>query len=154
MFTRQVIGSNFRDKLETDNRILETDPKMKLRIKGNSIRLRLLRSEVERLAAELCISEATAFGPNALRYSISISNDAESLHASFENNEIVVAIPKSLAQRWADSDQVGLDAEQPLGNGGTLSIVIEKDFVCVDRTDDPDRADAYPNPRLECDTPG
>ena len=36
---------------------------MKLRIKGNSIRLRLLRSEVERFTANGKISEEVRFGP-------------------------------------------------------------------------------------------
>jgi hypothetical protein len=46
---------------------------MKLRIKGNTLRLRLLRSEVERLAAAGVVTEEIRFGPatyDALRYSV------------------------------------------------------------------------------------
>lgn len=127
---------------------------MKLRIKGNSIRLRLLRSEVERLASEGRVTDTTAFGGNDLRYSVSTSDSEGSIQATFESGEIAVTIPASTAIDWAQGDLVGLGAEQAVGPSDTLSIVIEKDLVCVDRTDDPDREDAYPNPRVKCDTAG
>ena len=50
---------------------------MKLRIKGNSIRLRLLRSEVEEFAEGGSISDETRFGANALRYTLAMSNNSQ-----------------------------------------------------------------------------
>jgi len=50
---------------------------MKLRIKGNSIRLRLLKSEVEKFAEDGRISDETSFGKNAFRYTLAMSKDAE-----------------------------------------------------------------------------
>jgi hypothetical protein len=117
---------------------------MKLRIKGNSIRLRLLRSEVERFAAEGSISDAVRFGETTLRYSLSMSSDAGSIQSKFENGEILVIIPENTGRDWANGDDVGLETEQPIRNGETLSILIEKDFVCIGRPDDPDRHDAFP----------
>jgi hypothetical protein len=124
---------------------------MKLRIKGNSIRMRLLRSEIEGFATDGRIGGETGFGASVLRYSLQTSGEAESVRAHFDNNEIVIIVPDALARDWTTSEMVGFDVEQPIGNGGVLSILIEKDFVCLDRPDDPDRADAYPNPSLECD---
>lgn len=123
---------------------------MKLRIKGNSIRLRLLRSEVERLAERGSITDEVRFGTNALRYSVLISAEAEAIRATFENNEIAVLIPESEGQKWATSDDVGFEVEQSTGDGKTLTILVEKDFVCVDRPNDPDRDDAFPNPSASC----
>ena len=123
---------------------------MKLRIKGNSIRLRLLKSEVEQFAADGRISDETSFGANALRYTLAMSMDAESISGAFENNEIAVFIPEQAAKEWASNDKVGFEIEQPTGANGSLTIIIEKDFVCIDRPDDPDREDAYPNPNLVC----
>jgi len=123
---------------------------MKLRIKGNSIRLRLLKSEVEQFAADGRISDETSFGANALRYTLAMSMDAESISGAFENNEIAVFIPEQAAREWASNDKVGFEIEQPTGANGSLTIIIEKDFVCIDRPDDPDREDAYPNPNLVC----
>ena len=118
---------------------------MKLRIKGNTIRLRLLRSEVERFGSEGRISDEINFGENCLRYTL-LASDASIASAKIQANEITVAIPKSVADEWTARDQVGIEAEQPLGGNDSLSILIEKDFVCVGRPDDPDRADAFQAP--------
>ena len=123
---------------------------MKLRIKGNSIRLRLLRSEVERFAADGRISDEIRFGDRALRYSLVASDDAQATYARLEENEVAVVVPRNGAMEWASGDGIGIETEQAIGDGGTLSILVEKDFVCIDRLDDPDRDDAFPNPNLEC----
>ncbi len=126
---------------------------MKLRIKSNSIRLRLLRSEVDRFAATGQISEEIEFGPDGpsyLKYSLVTSPEAESISARFLGNEISVVVPSEVAERWTSSDEVGFEHEQPIGTGESLKILVEKDFECIDRADDPDRADAYPNPNVTC----
>ena len=123
---------------------------MKLRIKGNSIRLRLLRSEVERFAIERRISDEVRFGANAFRYSLRMSSEVDSIHAHFDANEITVLVSEPAARKWAESDDVGLETQQAIGDSETLTVIIEKDFVCVDRPDDPDRDDAFPNPQLTC----
>ena len=117
---------------------------MKLRIKGNSIRLRLLRSEVERFGSEGIVSEETRFGGTRFRYSLR-RTDVSAIAASFDNGEITVHIPERVAHDWVSSNEVGLEKDQD-----GLSILIEKDFVCLDRPGDPDRHDAYPNPQLAC----
>ena len=122
---------------------------MKLRIKGNSIRLRLLKSEVERFAAEARVTDETAFGANSLRYSLQMSADAGKIYAEFQDNEIRVVIPTSQARDWTTNSEVGFEVEQPVGND-ILAILIEKDFACLDRPDDPDRDDAFPNPNPPC----
>jgi hypothetical protein len=126
---------------------------MKLRIKGNSIRLRLLRSEVERLCSAGVISEEVRFGTGtdqALRYSIASSDGVDEVTAQFSDNQILVLLPESLAMEWTTGDGVGIEATIDIGNDANLSILIEKDFECTGRPDDPDRADAFPNPLLQC----
>ena len=123
---------------------------MKLRIKGNSIRLRLLRDEVERFASEGRITDEARFGANGLRYSLIMSDEAETIHANFEDQEISVFIPERAARDWTTSERVGFETEQVIGGDQTLSILIEKDFACLDRPDDPDREQAYPNPNVAC----
>jgi hypothetical protein len=123
---------------------------MKLRIKGNSIRLRLLRSEVEEFAEGGSISDETRFGANALRYTLAMSKDAESIVGKFDSNEITVFIPEKTARDWTTNDSVGFEIEQPTGPNESLTIIVEKDFVCIDRPNDPDRDDAFPNPNVIC----
>lgn len=122
---------------------------MKLRIKGNSIRLRLLRTEVERLAASGVVSEDIRFGTDtgqALKYSVAASDGIEEVTVQFSDNQIIVMLPESVALDWTTTDRVGIEASQQISEGCDLKILIEKDFECTGRTDDPDRADAYPNP--------
>ena len=95
------------------------------------------------------ISEETRFGANALRYTIAMSKDADSIVGEFDNNEITVFIPEPAARDWTTNDNVGFEIEQEMGDG-TLTIIVEKDFVCIDRPNDPDRDDAYPNPNVMC----
>ena len=124
---------------------------MKLRIKGNTLRFRLLRSEVERLAASGVVTEEIRFGPgtlDTLKYSIAASDGVEVVTAQFNDNQIIVLIPESDALDWTTTDRVGIEGAQDVGGEVDLSIVIEKDFECIGRPDDPDRADAYPNPEI------
>lgn len=126
---------------------------MKLRIKGNSIRLRLLRSEVERFATAGQISEEIEFGTDRssyLRYSLVTSPEAESVSAVFRGNEISIVVPADTARNWTSTNEAGFGLDQPIGGGESLNILVEKDFECVDRPNDPDRADAFPNPNVVC----
>lgn len=126
---------------------------MKLRIRGNSIRLRLLRGEVERLSGGESVSEAIRFGlteKETLIYTLASSADAKQIAARFAEGEIVITLPAAAALNWARSDEVGLGAEQKLDGGENLKILVEKDFVCVERPRDADNLDAYPHPTANC----
>src|SRR5437868_9148772 len=126
---------------------------MKLRIKGNSIRLRLLRSEVERLCAAGVVSEEVRFGTatdQALKYSIAASDGVEDVTVQFSDNQILVLLPESVAMDWTGGERVGIEASIDVGDNTDLSVLIEKDFECVGRSDDPDKADAFPNPSASC----
>ena len=122
---------------------------MKLRVKGNTLRLRLLRSEVERLAHAGVVSDEIRFGVDtdqALKYSVAVTDGVDVVTAQFNDNQILIMIPESHALDWTTTDRVGIEARQEVGNNTELSILIEKDFECTARPDDPDKADAFPNP--------
>ena len=113
----------------------------------------MLRSEVERFASAGQISEEIEFGTDRasyLRYSLVTSSDADSVSARFLGNEISIVVPVAIANRWTSSDEVGFEMDQSIGGDGALKILVEKDFECIDRPDDPDRADAFPNPNVNC----
>jgi len=118
---------------------------MKLRIRGNSIRLRLTQSEVSQLAAEGHVENAISFGNSQLRYIITTVGDEEKLKADFRNNEIAVYVPASDVRKWEASEQVGIEANQALGDGD-LDILIEKDFACLKPREGEDDADTYAHP--------
>ena len=124
---------------------------MKLRIRGNTVRLRLLRNEVEDFSKHGRIAETIEFGPTeeeSLTYALQSSEVADSVRAGYCENEICVVIPQKDAERWTETEEVGLSATYER-NGTAVEILIEKDFVCLTRTDDPDNENAYPNPEAE-----
>lgn len=122
---------------------------MKLRIKGNSIRLRLGQSEVRRLAADGIVEESTAFGPSKrdrFGYALCASSDKPGVSASFADRRMVVRVPESVIHQWATTDQVSVHAIQSAGACDELRILIEKDFECIDAPADESQVDAFPHP--------
>ena len=126
---------------------------MKLRLRENSIRLRLLQSEVIQLRVIGNVSETIVFGINpteTLAYSLRTSAEASEISAQIIDNQIKIFLPFLMAENWANSNEVGLYAEQKISNLAVLKIIIEKDFVCIDRPLDADNADAFPHPKMKC----
>lgn len=116
---------------------------MKLRIRGNSIRLRLGQSEVRRLNTDGLVEESVNFGilpAEHLTYALIASADAK-VSARFAEGRIAVSVPKDIIRQWAGSDQVGIEANQ-----AELRILIEKDFECVDGGAGEPQDDAFPSP--------
>lgn len=122
---------------------------MKLRILGNSIRFRLGRSEVEDFGRVGSIQETVRFGDlpeNDLRYALQ-KFDGSSFAGTFSNGNIVVRIPRSIADAWVRSEEVSISGQQKLDEDTTLKILIEKDFVCLNAHNDEDQSDRYPHPK-------
>jgi hypothetical protein len=123
---------------------------MKLRIRGNTLRLRLTRPEVDELAERGEVRDGIAFGVAAadrLGYSLVTSDDATAPCAALSSKGITVTLPKALARDWAFSDTVGIGAEQSIGAGEALRILVEKDFACLKPREGEDDGDAFPNPQ-------
>ena len=121
---------------------------MKLRIRGNSIRLRLKRGEVDRLAAGETLVEETQFPGATLSYSLGLS-DSDDMLASFNNGSIAISMPKEIIPEWADTDLVSLYSEITLADDSQLAVLVEKDFSCLEpghHRDCEDDADTYPHP--------
>jgi hypothetical protein len=124
---------------------------MKLRIRGDSIRLRLKRGEVDRIAAGGSIVEETHFPQSVLTCRLDVSENSD-ISASFDNGSLVVSLPKSKVLSWVGSDEVSLHAEQQLSGTGSLSVLIEKDFGCLEpghHRDCEDDQDTFPHPSAQ-----
>lgn len=117
---------------------------MKLRIKDNSVRYRLTRSEVATLAAEGRLAAYTAFAGKAFTYAIE-AVDGDRMTADFVGNGILLNMPKAMIETLYNTDKVGFD-----DRSGPVSLLVEKDFACIDNTEE-DQSDNYPNPSLSCD---
>jgi Family of unknown function (DUF7009) len=118
---------------------------MKLRVRGNSIRLRLSQADLASLLASGAVEERLAF-PSGQSLSYRLESGAESAAAELSDRGIVVRFPAEALRRWAQPDKVSLQAEQPLGGGDSLQLLVEKDFKCLNPREAEDDADLFPNP--------
>ncbi|MGA3132057.1 MAG: hypothetical protein ABSD59_14720 [Terracidiphilus sp.] len=122
---------------------------MKLRIKGDSLRLRVGPSEVQRLIDTGRVDETVHFAPEVhLAYALEHSETAACVSVVRSANEVVVIVPTRIAQAWAAGDDVGIYGAVPNGFGA-LSVAIEKDFACLDESHAGNH-DTYPNPKAAC----
>jgi hypothetical protein len=123
---------------------------MKLRITNNSIRLRLLRSEVTELVKSGRIEETIHFTSDrqpALTYALEKRIGLMCMQLRYESSEVTILLPNGEAEAWATGNQVGIYAVVDHGKNGTLNLVVEKDFACLDLSD-ADNLDTFPNPEL------
>jgi len=119
---------------------------MKLRIKGDSLRLRLSQGEMRALAERGQVEDRVSFpGGAALRYRLRVAQDSSAISASYASNVIDVQVPKPLAERWCGTDLVTLSASQPL-TAGELRLVLEKDWACLAPREGEDESDNFPHP--------
>lgn len=120
---------------------------MKLRMKGDSLRLRLTRGEVQQLAESGRVEERVHISPHGvLVYRLQRAAAAATLGATFDNGVIEIQVPESVARDWCASERVTLDHVQQHG-AVDLRIVIEKDFACLAPRSDEDESDNFRHPK-------
>lgn len=115
---------------------------MKIRIKTNSIRYRLTKSDVAKLMDNGSLEDSVDFDAHQFFYRIE-AIPGNQLQATFNNNTITLLMPKTMVDELANTERVGFDNED-----GKLFLLVEKDFTCLDNVDE-DQSDNYPNPLAE-----
>ena len=103
---------------------------MKLRIRDNSVGLRLTQDEVEILRKQGVVSARTGFpGGRELRYELESSPASVAPAAFFSDNVLTVRVPETAVLAWATTEQVTIEGEQVLVDGEKLTIAVDKDFA-------------------------
>ena len=119
---------------------------MKVRILGNTIRLRVKMHETEAIRTNGMIEEVLEFGPsdeNKLRFRVLKSDDSFAIEQ--KDLTISVFVPKALVETWATTDLVGFEEAIITSKGSVINVLIEKDFACLDG-DREEEEGSYPNP--------
>src|ERR1022692_2659981 len=117
---------------------------MKLRIQGNSLRLRLSQKEVALVRNHGLVESVIEFAPGrSLVYLLEASPNAETMSATFDGRAIRVTIPMDQMTEWVDSDRVGIESRPQNG----IQVLVEKDFQCLHRSVEQE-PDAYPHPLM------
>jgi hypothetical protein len=124
---------------------------MKLRIKGDSLRLRLTQGEVSALEKDGMVEDRVRFGGGAaLTYRLRRDPAAGAISASYTNGTMEVRLPERAALGWCASNEVTLQGEQRAAPDAELRIVVEKDFACLTVREGEDESDNFPNPNASC----
>lgn len=122
---------------------------MKLRIRGDSVRLRVSQGELTQFLERGEVSDRIRFpGGASLAYRLLRDEAAQAVSANLKNDAITVSVPVTVAERWAEPDEVGFRGEGSLGSD-SLAILVEKDFTCLAPREGEDDSDLFPNPRSE-----
>jgi hypothetical protein len=121
---------------------------MKLRIKGNSLRLRVSRSEVQRLVDVGRVEETIHFGwqrEAQLTYALEHAEVPQEITVYCKAREVTVVLSSRSARQWSGSpEEVGVYGQLDVFNG-ELTVSVEKDFACLDGTV-AENEDTFPNP--------
>lgn len=121
---------------------------MKLRIKGNTIRIRVTQGEISELEQNGLISDSIQFATQSLTYLIRVGNQT-SVQADLDGSTISVLLPEIVASEWTSTDLVSINGSQAIGSE-VLKILIEKDYKCLDERLGEDESDLFPNPKNVC----
>jgi hypothetical protein len=122
---------------------------MKLRIRGQSLRLRLSQPDVTALAAAGRLEEAVVFGPapgQQLGYVIESDPAAAAIGLQYAPGKLTIVLPSDMARVWMASEETTLEARQPVEGAKDLKLILEKDFACRQTRDAAEDAGSFPNP--------
>jgi hypothetical protein len=111
---------------------------MKLWIRGNSLRLRVSKTELAKLAETGKVEDTTRFSSEqSLRYGIEV-RPTGAVTAQLADASILVALPRAHLDLWLRADELSIEGSQPIGSGKVLQIVLEKDDPRLGRRGDED----------------
>lgn len=116
---------------------------MKLRCTHNSIRIRVRKSDLDKLDQEGQVKEQINLGGNVIfEFSLNKASSTKIITANLQGSLLSVSLPESSAHHWIHSNEVGMEITQALSKDESLHILIEKDFPCTDRENE-DKSDTF-----------
>ena len=120
---------------------------MKLRIRDNSIRLRLTQTEVEAVVNDGRVAGTVMFSVDSyFDYVLQCSDEILVPQAALSGNVLTVSAPEFMIVNWANSNDVSISDTQEVDGDVDLHILIEKDFACLAPREGEDESDMYPHP--------
>jgi Family of unknown function (DUF7009) len=120
---------------------------MKLRIKGDSLRLRVGPGEVARLIDVGRVEETIHFGLEdeaRLTYAVEVGA-VDAMTVRHEGTRVTVILPRGSARAWAQGADVGVYGSVGVSSG-RLEIAVEKDWACLDKSEG-EETETFPNPK-------
>jgi hypothetical protein len=121
---------------------------MKIRIQGNSLRIRVGRSELAHFLHDGRIEDTVQFTPAPearLTYALEVSPGNTQTQVRYSPQEVAVILAPRQVVQWSQETEVGVYTQVPIGTGDSLEVIVEKDFACLDRSDEGNK-DTFANP--------
>lgn len=120
---------------------------MKLRIRGDSLRLRLTKTDVATLVEKGTVAESMHMAPGAsLEYRLTADRSLRDARVSLAGGVLEVRLPEGQVASWAGSNEVGIETRQKNGSHDGLLVLVEKDFPCLTARPNEDDSDAFDRP--------
>jgi hypothetical protein len=119
---------------------------MKLRLRDNSIRFRITKSELAHLVKEGFVEAHTDLGPSLadrLTYRILAAGDRP--RARMDHHTITLEVPKAILKPWAESEAISLALDHQWTTGKTC-VLVEKDLPCTNPREGEDEDDKFAPP--------
>nr|WP_241655112.1 hypothetical protein [Granulicella sibirica] len=82
---------------------------------------------------------------SSLDYALTVGHHRDPVQVSFVSQRILVSISEDQLTGWSREDQVGIYSSLPAGEARALEVSIEKDFACLDLSDE-ENLDTFENP--------
>jgi hypothetical protein len=120
---------------------------MKIRIRGNSIRYRLDKTDIQALKENGKVEEETRIGAMSLHFCVRVGDKQK---VKLEGSGVHMSILAEKAAEWMDTELVGIEFEQQNPDNSVLKILIEKDFKCLTEREEDDSS-AFENPLAKHD---
>ncbi len=121
---------------------------MKLRFDSDSLRLRLDREEVDALGRGESATSVAHF-PDGRALHWRLEAQGNELAATFSDGMVRVCMPLATARHWASDDTEVSVRGQIAAPPGTLSILIEKDFECLEPRAGESQRNRFTNPKKQ-----
>ncbi len=119
---------------------------MKLRIKGNSIRMRLSQGEVKTLQESGEVWNFTQLSSlQSFRYGV-VAAPSPDIKVHTAEFNMSLEVPLNKLEKWFDPSEVTIKSDIKLNGDESLIILIEKDFQCLTTRPGEDESDLFPNP--------
>ncbi|MDX1684014.1 MAG: hypothetical protein R3275_02200 [Saprospiraceae bacterium] len=120
---------------------------MKLRINGNSVRIRVNQLEFEAFEEYGSIADILELPGGPISYALEKCEE-DTLNVSRLGDSIRIGIPKEMAEKWRSEAAVGFNHIQKTGDK-EIEIIVEKELKCPTPENCKADEDAFPRPKEE-----
>ena len=102
---------------------------MKLRFEKGTVKVRLSLEEIDLLNSERSIIEKLYISKeNGFKYSIYLVERQDNCSVDFINNSLNISVPNTIANKWMNSNQIGIKETIATDNGEAIVLIIEEDL--------------------------